>query len=75
MKENKMARKEEGIVHYVAREIGEEAKHQLRGFPREFKRQLRGFGKEAGHQLTGGWGDAIARQIFGGPRRRRHYGR
>ena len=37
-----MARRQEGIL----RQIRDEAKHQLRGFPRELKHQLRGFGGE-----------------------------
>jgi len=66
-----MTKRRQGTIGYVAREIGKEAKRQLRGFPREFKRQLSGFGSEAGHQLTSGWGQEFARQIFGTSRRRR----
>jgi hypothetical protein len=66
-----MAKRREGTIRYVAREIREEAEHQLRrGFPREFKRQLSGFGDEAKHQLTSGWGREFARQIFGTSRHR-----
>jgi hypothetical protein len=61
-----MAKRQEGIL----RQIRDEAKHQLRGFPREFKHQLRGFGSEAKHQLGSGWGEEFARQIFGTSRRR-----
>jgi hypothetical protein len=43
----------------------DEAKHQLRGFPRDLKHQLRGFGSEANYQLNRGWGEEFARQIFG----------
>ena len=46
-----MARRQEGIL----RQIRDEAKHQLRGFPRELKHQLRGFGSEANYQLNRGW--------------------
>lgn len=49
----------------------DEFKRQLRGFPREFKYQLHGFGGEAAHQLGSGWGEEVARQIFGIPRHRR----
>ena len=67
-----MARRQEGIL----RQIRDEAKHQLRGFPRELKHQLRGFGSEANYQLNRGWGSStvasaakvgeeFARQIFG----------
>jgi len=66
-----MARRHEGTISYVAREIRDEAKRQLRGFPREFKYQLRGFGDEAKHQLGSGWGEELARQIFGTSRRHR----
>lgn len=66
-----MAKQREGTMRYVAREIKEEAEHQLRGFPREFKRRLSGLGSEAGHQLTSGWGQEFAPQIFGTSRRRR----
>jgi len=66
-----MARRQEGTISYVAREIRDEAKRQLRGFPREAKRQLTGFGREAVHQLGSGWGEELARQIFGTSRRRR----
>jgi hypothetical protein len=52
-------------------EIRDEAKHQLRGFPREVKHQLRGFGSEAKYQLGSGWGEELARQIFGPPKGRR----
>ena len=62
-----MAKRQEGIL----RQIRDEAKHQLRGFPRELKHQLRGFGGEASHQLGRGWGEEFARQIFGAPKRRR----
>jgi len=62
-----MARRQEGIL----RQIREEAKHQLRGFPREVKHQLRGFGSEAKHQLGSGWGAEFTRQIFGNPKSRR----
>lgn len=61
-----MAKRQEGIL----REIRDEAKRQLRGFPRELKH--RGFGSEAKHQLGHGWGEEFARQIFGGPKRRRN---
>ena len=61
-----MAKQGSGIV----RQIREEAKHQLRGFPRELKHQLRGFGSEAKHQLGSGWGEEFTRQIFGTSRRR-----
>lgn len=64
-----MARRQEGIL----RQIRDEAKHQLRGFPRELKHQLRGFGGEANYQLGRGWGEEFARQIFGtGQHRRRN---
>lgn len=66
-----MARLDEGTVGYIVREIRDEARHQLRGFPREAKRQLRGFGGEAAQQLGHGWGTEIARQIFGPPKGRR----
>ena len=66
-----MARRQEGTISYVAREIRDEAKRPLRGFPRELKHQLRGFGSEAKHQLGSGWGNEFARQIFGTPKRRR----
>ena len=56
-----MAKRQEGIL----RQIRDEAKHQLRGFPRELKHQLRGFGGEANYQLNRGWGEEFARQIFG----------
>ena len=62
-----MAKRQEGIL----RQIRDEAKHQLRGFPREFKHQLRGFGSEAKHQLGSGWGEEFARQIFGTSKHRR----
>ena len=65
-----MAKRQEGIL----RQIRDEAKHQLRGFPREFKHQLRGFGSEAKHQLGSGWGEELARQIFGTPKHRRRDG-
>ena len=55
----------------ILREIRDEAKHQLRGFPREVKRQVRGFGGEATHQLGRGWGAEFARQIFGPSKGRR----
>lgn len=55
-----MAKRREGTIRYIAREIREEAEHQLRGFPREVK-----------HQLTDGWGQEFARQIFATPRHRR----
>jgi len=66
-----MSRREQGTIGYVVREIRDEARRQLRGFPREFKYQLRGFGGEASHQLTSGWGREFARQLFGNPRSRR----
>ena len=66
-----MARRQGGPISYVARAIRDEAKRQLRGFPRELKYQLRGFGDEARHQLGSGWGEELARQIFGTSRRRR----
>jgi hypothetical protein len=62
-----MAKQQESVL----RQIRKEVVRQTRGFPREFKRQLTGFGDEAGHQLTSRWGEAFARQIFGGPRPRR----
>jgi len=62
-----MAKRQEGIL----RQIRDEAKHQLRGFPRELKHQLRGFGSEANYQLNRGWGEEFARQIFGPPKSRR----
>jgi len=62
-----MAKRQEGIL----RQIRDEAKHQLRGFPRELKHQLRGFGSEANYQLNRGWGEEFARQIFGPPKGRR----
>ena len=65
-----MAKRQEGIL----RQIRDEAKHQLRGFPREFKHQLRGFGSEAKHQLGSGWGEELARQIFGTPKHRQRDG-
>jgi hypothetical protein len=64
-----MAKQRESVL----RQIRKEATRQTRGFPREFKRQLAGFGDEAGDQLTGGWGNALARQIFGGRRRSRRH--
>ncbi|MCK6557076.1 hypothetical protein L6Q96_21235 [Candidatus Binatia bacterium] len=62
-----MARRQEEIL----RQIRDEAKHQLRGFPRELKHQLRGFGSEANYQLNRGWDEEFARQIFGTSKRRR----
>ena len=59
-----------GLKKFVT-EIRDEAKHQLRGFPREVKHQLRGFGSEAKYQLGSGWGEELARQIFGPPKGRR----
>ena len=46
-----MARRQEGTISDVAREIRDEAAYQLRGFPRELKHQRRGFGSEAKFQL------------------------
>ena len=69
-----MARRQEGTIRYVAREIRDEAVHQLRGFQREFEHQLRGFGSEAKYQLGSGWGEEFARQIFGTPKHRRRRG-
>ena len=69
-----MAKQREGTLRHIAREIKEEAEHQLRGFPREFKYQLRGFGGEAAHQVGKGWGEEFARQIFGTSRHRRRRG-
>jgi hypothetical protein len=60
-----MARQQDDVMDGVRREF----KRQLRGFPREAKRQLTGFGREAVHQLGSGWGNKLARQIFGGGRR------
>ena len=60
-----------GTVRKVTRQIRKEAERQLRGFPNEFKYQLRGFGAEAAHQLGTGWGQELARQIFGNPSGRR----
>jgi len=65
-----MARREERTIGDIARQIRDEARHQLRGFPREAKRQLRGFGGEATYQLGHGWGKEIARQILGPPKGR-----
>ena len=45
----------------VVSEIRKEAMRQLRGWPDDFR-----------NQLTRGWGEQLARQIFGGPRHRRH---
>ena len=61
-----MAKRQAGVLE----QIREEAKHQLRGFPRELKHQLRGFGAEAAYQLGSGWGRAVVGQIFGKPKRR-----
>lgn len=52
--------RDEGTINYVAREIRDEAKYQLRGFPRELK-----------YQVGRGWGEEFARQIFGPPKGRR----
>jgi hypothetical protein len=45
----------------VVSEIRKEAVRQLRGWPDDFR-----------NQVTRGWGEELARQIFGGPRYRRH---
>ena len=55
--------------------LRDEFRRQLKGFPREFKRQLKGVGREAAHQLGSGWGDELARQLFGGRTRRYRRGR
>ena len=55
-----MANRERSGLRKVLSEIRDEARWQLRGFPREAKRQLRGFGGE------------FAAQLFGGRRRGKH---
>ncbi len=56
-----MKHQQERGLRKIGREIGKEAVRQLRGFP-----------AEARSQLTRGWGEELARQIFGnGPRPRR----
>ncbi len=51
---------DEAFLHWVGREVGREAKRQIRGSREEFVRQV-----------TGGWGNEFAHQIFGIPRHRR----
>jgi len=70
-----MANDSSSAIGRIGREIGREARRQLRGFPaREARRQLRGFGREIPRQL-GGFGSEIMRQIFGGPKKRQARGR
>lgn len=65
--------RDEARLGRVAREIGREARRQLRGFPaREVRRQLRGFGREVPRQL-GGFGSELMAQLFGRPRRRKSH--
>jgi hypothetical protein len=59
---------------YVSGGFRNEFMCQLLGVPREARRQLTDFGREAVHQLDSGWGEEVARQIFGTPRHR-HQGR
>ena len=59
-----MHNRREGVLKKVAREIGEEAARQVRGWPHEARRQV-----------LGGWGSELAHQIFGTPRRNRRRSR
>ena len=55
-----MANRNNSGVKKVVKEIREEAKRQIRGFPSELRRQT-----------TGGWGQEFARQLFGSQARHR----
>jgi hypothetical protein len=57
-------RKDETFLHCVGREIGREAKRQIRGSREELLRHV-----------SHGWGQEFAHQIFGIPRHRRRSSR